>query len=459
MSDLETNGPLAPLSNLARKAAADAGAEGQARPQPSWEAFVSARAADDRLRRRRGLLAGGAGVIALVAVAGFGGGVLSGGRWIGGGGAPLTFTLDGAAASREGYIPRVQEARALVSFSDGTVVTLQRGARAWVASTDARGGRIRLEEGQGHFAVQHRAQARWAVDAGPYTIDVTGTEFDVSWAGADDRFEVHLIKGAITVRGPLAGDGVKLRPGQRFRGTVSEGAVGIEPTPGERGAVEREGAMAPAPATAPSPSPPTAPAVAADSPPGGDEPRPVRRSRPALAMREAGARTGEAGGGVSGAAVGADWRRLVARGQFHVVIREAEDFGIDNGVARLASDRLMALADAARYTARPELAQRVLGAQRQRFPGTAAASDAAFLLGRLAEDTGAPLPRALGWYERYLTEAPKGSYAAEALGRKMLALTRLSGAAGSRAVAREYVERYPNGQYVTQARGILESGR
>jgi hypothetical protein len=101
----------------------------------------------------------------------------------------------------------------------------------------------------------------------------------------------------------------------------------------------------------------------------------------------------------------------------------------------------------------------VLVAQRQRFSGSAAAHDAAFLLGRLAEDTGAPLPSALDWYDRYLLEAPRGSYAAEALGRKMLALTRMPGATTGATVARDYLLRYPNGQYVTQARGILESGR
>jgi hypothetical protein len=148
----------------------------------------------------------------------------------------------------------------------------------------------------------------------------------------------------------------------------------------------------------------------------------------------------------------------VARGQFHVVVREAEDAGIDRCLAGLPSDRLIALADAARYTARIDLARRVLIAQRQRFSGSAPAHDAAFLLGRLAEDTGAPLPNALDWYDRYLVEAPAGSYAAEALGRKMLASTKIPGGAGA-AVAREYLLRYPNGQYVTQARGIIEGVR
>jgi hypothetical protein len=352
--------------------------------------------------------------------------------------------LDEGIVTSTGYVSRVHAARAVLRFSDGTEVTLQHGSRAWVVSTDAHGARIRLEEGQAHFAVVPRSGARWAVEAGPYTIDVTGTRFDVQWTGGDDLFEVRLLSGAVTVRGPLAGDGIKLSPGQQFRGRLSDGAVGIQQVEGAPPVDSRPAAVAPPAALV------------------GEGDAASRRTRAAavgVRARDAAAtpagthRTGE-----SIASVGADWRKRVAGGQFHVVIREAEDAGIDRCLAGLASDRLTALADAARYTARTDLARRVLSAQRQRFSGSAPAHDAAFLLGRLAEDTGAPLPNALDWYDRYLIEAPTGSYAAEALGRKMLALTKVPGSTRL-AVAREYLQRYPNGQYVTQARGIIESAR
>ncbi|HET6280692.1 MAG TPA: FecR family protein [Polyangia bacterium] len=448
------------LDELARAAAAAGATQPQpGRASPTWEEFVVARAADERGRRRRGVVLGIGGAAALLAVVASVGGKLGMGigglPWGAGHSAPLSFTLDEGAVTDRGYISRVHASRAVLKFSDGTEVTLQHGSRAWVVSTDAQGGRVRLEEGQAHFAVVPRPGARWVVEAGPYTIDVTGTRFDVAWAGGDDLFEVRLVSGAVTVRGPLTGDGIKLSPGQQFRGRLSEGAVGIQRVASAARSDEPPASSPPTAASTITPAPPVA--QLADVTAGS------RRTRSAVAMRAsdstAAAMARQDAPGESITSVGTDWRKQVARGQFHVVVRDAEDAGIDRCLASLPADRLTALADAARYTARTELARRVLVAQRQRFSGSAAAHDAAFLLGRLAEDTGAPLPSALDWYDRYLLEAPRGSYAAEALGRKMLALTRMPGATTGATVARDYLLRYPNGQYVTQARGILESGR
>jgi len=93
-------------------------------------------------------------------------------------------------------------------------------------------------------------------------------------------------------------------------------------------------------------------------------------------------------------------------------------------------------------------------AERQRFPETALARSAAFLLGKLADDRG-EVAASLAWYRRYLAETPNGPYAAEALGRKMLAVERISGRDAARGVAAEYVDRFPNGTYMLQAHAIL----
>ena len=103
---------------------------------------------------------------------------------------------------------------------------------------------------------------------------------------------------------------------------------------------------------------------------------------------------------------------------------------------------------------------RALVALRERFAGTPAAEEAAFLLGRLAEDSHEPRATALGWYDVYLDEAPRGPYAAEALGRRLLLLIDAAGNTGAvRATAREYLERHPTGPYASRARAILEGDR
>jgi hypothetical protein len=136
------------------------------------------------------------------------------------------------------------------------------------------------------------------------------------------------------------------------------------------------------------------------------------------------------------------------------VVAEAESHGLDRTLFEVDSTALVALADASRYSGRPEIAVRAFVAERQRFAETPAAHAAAFFLGRLADDRG-EVAAGLAWYRRYLAETPQGPYAAEALGRKMLAVERISGRDAARGVAREYVEHFPNGTYMLQAHSIL----
>jgi hypothetical protein len=148
------------------------------------------------------------------------------------------------------------------------------------------------------------------------------------------------------------------------------------------------------------------------------------------------------------------WAAAIAGGNPARVLAEAEAHGLDKTLLEVDNTALIALADASRYSGRPEVAVRALGAERQRFPDTPAAQAAAFLLGRLADDRG-EVAAGLAWYRRYLSETPNGPYAAEALGRKMLAVERISGRDAARSVAAQYVERFPNGTYMLQAHAIL----
>jgi TolA-binding protein len=102
------------------------------------------------------------------------------------------------------------------------------------------------------------------------------------------------------------------------------------------------------------------------------------------------------------------------------------------------------------------VARRALAAQRRRFPRSARANDAAFLLGRLEEMAQRP-EVALTWYERCLGESPHGTYTSEALGRKMTVVQRLHGAGRARPVAEEYLRRFGDGTYAAAARALLRA--
>jgi TolA-binding protein len=148
------------------------------------------------------------------------------------------------------------------------------------------------------------------------------------------------------------------------------------------------------------------------------------------------------------------WQARVAGGEADAIVAEVEQHGVERTLIEVDGPSLAALSDAARYARRNDLAVRTLAEQRQRFPSTAAARAAAFHLGRLADARGAGAT-ALGWYRRYLSEAPNGPYAAEALGREMLTVEKLSGREAARPFAREYLLRFPDGTYLLQAHSIL----
>jgi len=149
------------------------------------------------------------------------------------------------------------------------------------------------------------------------------------------------------------------------------------------------------------------------------------------------------------------WRLRVARGDSAAVLSEARAGVFDDVIASVDAPALGALADAARYSGARALSERASVELRRRFPASDGASAAAFQLGRMADD-GGDARGALTWYRRYEEEAPRGPYAAEALGREMVAVERLSGRAAAAPLARAYLARFPDGTYLLQARAILD---
>jgi TolA-binding protein len=135
------------------------------------------------------------------------------------------------------------------------------------------------------------------------------------------------------------------------------------------------------------------------------------------------------------------------------VVAAAELAGIGAAITSRSAPELKALAQAARYTGRTALALRAWHAIRQRFPGHPAAQQAAFFLGRIHDQQG-QAGEARRWLGVYLTEAPSGVYASEALGRQMM-LQQKGPADVAQRSARQYLDRFPNGAYAKAARSIL----
>jgi hypothetical protein len=122
----------------------------------------------------------------------------------------------------------------------------------------------------------------------------------------------------------------------------------------------------------------------------------------------------------------------------------------------LSSEDLFALADAARYRRRADLARAALIEQRRRFPGSPRSLDALFLLGRVEEQGQGGGRQAIQRYDEYLARAPGGTYAAEALGRRMILTKEVEGVASAGRIAEEYLRRFPTGSYAKAARALRQ---
>jgi hypothetical protein len=345
---------------------------------------------------------------------------------------PLTFEVINGTVGAAGEILPGEGTR--IRFSDGSEIALDRDARAQVSDVTRFGARIALSNGRAHTFFVHKPGARWQVAAGPYVVQVTGTIFDVQWASDSEAFDVWLEKGSVRVNGPLIGDGIAMTHGQHLRTRVKDNKILLDD--------QRADALEPPPL----PAAPAEPAVEPSAAPSGHGP-----AAGAEAAAEAPAHIPAR---VSHPPVAKSWSRRMARGDFEAVVEAAERRGIDSVLARGSRTELSALADAARYTRRTRLAGRALNAERDRFPETAEGREAAFFLGNLAED-GGDRSGAVSWYSRYLREDAAGTYAAQALGRKMLIESR-RGSSAAGIDAEEYLHRFPSGSYADAARLILK---
>lgn len=323
------------------------------------------------------------------------------------------------------YVNPVDRGELTLAFSEGSKVTLGPQARARVAKTTPKGASVVLETGRARVEVVHRPGADWSISAGPYTVAVKGTSFDVKWDAPSSTLQVVMHNGVVVVRGPGVESGVEVRDTQRF---VSRAVATIDS--GDAAAPLSSGVAKAADETAGGSS--TAPTAT-----GG--PRPSEPAEPTP----------------SPAAAAESWSTLAARGEFRSVLAEAEKRGIDATLSSGTEADLAALAQAARHGGRGDIARRALAAIRTRFPGGSQAAASAFLLGRMSEDSG-DLAGAIRWYDVYLGEAAGGSLAPEAFGRKMVALRKSGQTEAARAAARSYLVRFPSGPYAGIAREIAE---
>lgn len=370
----------------------------------------------------------------------------------------LTFDVVNGTVGSGGYVRANLSGKTAVRFSDGSSLTLDPGTGARVGDFDAHGGRVLLESGRARVQVTPLPHANWTVDAGPYSVHVIGTEFDIRWLASEEVLDVHLLKGAIVVRGPLARDGLSMEAGAHLFANVRKGEIHLDDQPAslpEAAPVvpAHEPAVAPAPPVAPAAPAPPAPAASVAAAPAAHAVRPVAappapRSRTTAFASPRSSSWPETG-----------WSPRLARGDFQGILGDAEQRGLRTVFETAPPSNLTVLADAARFARRTDIARGALLAERHRFPGSSQGREAAFFLGGLSEDEpgSTAMKTALDWYERYLQESPNGPFVRPVLGRRMVLVQKLRGTAAARPLATEYLQRFADGPYAASARKLLET--
>ena len=344
----------------------------------------------------------------------------------------LAYQIEGGSVLEGGYLREAGHAGIKLLFNEGSQFALMPGSRGRLRSVDPKGARVAIEHGTASIQVTPSADGRWLVEAGPFLVTVKGTAFTVSWDPSSEQFELSLRHGRVVVSGPISGGDIVLQAGQRLIVNLPGAETLIMEEKPEEAGSEPVGAPASRAVTPSALRPP----VVRDKPAG---PNPSVAPAASTVARIEGERR---------------WTDEIASGHWDRILEDVERVGIKAALDKASSEDLFALADAARYRRRIDLARAALLAERRRFPGSPRALDATFLLGRVEESGERGTTRAIAWYDEYLSRAPTGAYAAEALGRKMTLTSESGGTEEARPIAEEYLSRFPKGSYAGSARAL-----
>ena len=427
MSEDNLRPEVADLARIARKTLGHMSDAQHARGLAAVRGHASRRRDE---RRRRVLAFGGAGAACAIAAFLLVPRVL---HKMDAGPPPLALQVESAVIDAAGTIVPRDDGPPALRFGDGTVIKLASETRGRVAAIDGHGAHVAIQNGSAHVNVVHKPLARWRIDAGPYTITVHGTVFTAAWDESQQRLEVKMERGLVSVTGPVTNGPIAVRAGQALTVKLKRSQVLLRDLDGDDVLAQVPGGQAQGNEDGDADAAPTV------------APPPARTRIASLASKTTRPRAGRS------------WTAALSAGDFDTILEEAER-DIGHVLASRGTEDLAALADAARYRRHDDVARRALLAQRRRFAGSPRAADAAFFLGRLDENGGRGSAAALAWYERYLDEAPSGSYVAEALGRKMMAVEGLHGPAAARNVADQYLRRFPRGSYAGAARALRVNG-
>ncbi len=300
---------------------------------------------------------------------------------------------------------------------------LAEGSTAHLEHSGKRVGVV-LDRGKVVSSVKPKQGTDWAVRAGSYLVEAVGTRFSVGYDPAAEKLVVQVQEGSVQVSGGQLGRSkVKLELGQSLSVLGSQVSIDREPT------------------------------AKLASPASGADTTSVQESEqgaPVTGKTTSGSLPETAG--KSGPATEPTWLELHAAGDHRQALVKVQELGFDRLVSSLGCSELTELADVARLARDNSRADRALLALRARCRATPGGLRAAFLLGRL-KDESSPA-EAASWYNQYLAEGAADRFADQALGRLISAEQRAGRPEKAKAAADRYLRLYPAGSYAQLAQSL-----
>ena len=329
-----------------------------------------------------------------------------------------------------------------MAFADGSNIRLSPGSAARVLQTAPHSVRVLVENGRADVRVTHARNTEWLLEAGPYMVRVTGTQFAISWEASTERFKLSLKRGSVLVTGPMIEEGKIVRQGERIAASVREKRIEITATGSkENGADDASGRRN---------------AMGGDfSDAAGELTSRITEVPRKSSGKHRAASEGAAMKFPGGSQKEMSWSNLCRKGEFREVVRQAETRGVQTVIQSGTLDELMALGEATRLTRNRAISADVYLAVRKRFGNTAQAGAAAFYLGKMAFDQQHAFGTAAMWLNTYLNESPRGTFSRDALGKLMEAQHRSGETVAASRNAQKYLEQYPDGAHADIARKIL----
>lgn len=349
--------------------------------------------------------------------------------------AVLSFRVDARVGRTNDQISALEQP-VLLAFSEGTALTLSASTRAHVVSLAEHGATIALESGSLDASVIHTGVGNWLLNAGPFSVRVTGTKFSLSWDPGRQHFSIRVTDGGVSVSGSLVGAECPVRAGQTLVVSVPENRFQL---------TNEAPLQSPQPVASTEAAPPVI-----DQPAGPGALVPSSKLDP----EPSGARTAVPGSASSSSV--ASWRTLAKQGRLREAYASVDETGFESACDSATAAELLLLGDAARLSGRPDRVSVALSQLRRRFPADPRSAVAAFMLGKVAFDRGGADRAAASWFATSLREQPRGSLAREAAGRLMEALQRSGDSNGARRAAKDYLSWYPDGPHAALARSLLQ---